>query len=395
MIQDALGAAAGSPAPGSSAVASPAAAAAAATVRRDIQAIAAYAVGHAEGGIKLDAMENPYPLPDEVREDIATAVWATALNRYPGDAATLHRAVREAFDIPAQAALLFGNGSDELIHLIVQACCEPGDVVLAPAPSFVIFEMAARYNHARYVGVPLTTGLELDLPAMLAAIATHRPKVIFLALPNNPTGGLWPAAAVQAILAAAPGLVVIDEAYQPFADQTWMPRAAELANAVVLRTVSKLGLAGLRFGYLAGPPAWIGEFDKVRPPYNVDVLTEAVLLAVLAHKPVLDAQAAQLRADREPLARALAELPGTTVYPSAANFLLVRFSEELGADAVHQALKSRKIWVRAFGGGDVLLKNCLRISIGTPAENAALLAALREILGHPPQSAGLKQASAA
>ncbi|WP_454688055.1 histidinol-phosphate transaminase [Achromobacter aloeverae] len=360
---------------------------AAATVRRDIQALAAYSVGHAEGGIKLDAMENPYDLPEAVRDAVAAAVRATALNRYPADPAALRQAVRQAFDVPAGAGLLFGNGSDELIHLIVQACCEPGDVVLAPAPSFVIFEMAARYNHARYVGVPLTAGLELDLPAMLAAIAAHRPKVIFLALPNNPTGGLWPAADVQAILDAAPGLVVIDEAYQPFADHTWMPRAATLPNAVVLRTVSKLGLAGLRFGYLAGPPAWIGEFDKVRPPYNVDVLTEAVLLAVLRHKDVLDGQAARLRADREPLARALAELPGATVHPSAANFLLVRFSGELGADAVHQALKSRKIWVRAFGDGDALLKNCLRISIGTPAENAALLAALREILGRAPARA--------
>ncbi|ALM85560.1 histidinol-phosphate transaminase [Bordetella sp. N] len=352
----------------------------AATVRRDIRAMAAYSIGHADGGIKLDAMENPYGLPDAVRDDIAAAVRATALNRYPDDAAALHRAVRQAFDIPATAGLLFGNGSDELINLIVQACCEPGDVVLAPAPSFVIFEMAARFNHARYVGVPLTAGLELDLPAMLAAIATHRPKVIFLALPNNPTGGMWPTAAVQAILDAAPGLVVIDEAYQPFADHTWMPLAAELPNAVVLRTVSKLGLAGLRFGYLAGPAAWIGEFDKVRPPYNVDVLTQAVLLAVLRHKDVLDGQAAQLRADREPLAKALAELPGVVVHPSAANFLLLRFSGKLRADAVHQALKSRKIWVRAFGGSDPLLNNCLRISIGTPAENAALLAALREIL---------------
>ncbi|CAM3391892.1 histidinol-phosphate transaminase [Bordetella flabilis] len=353
----------------------------AATVRPDVRGLSAYAVGHAPGAVKLDAMENPYDLPAEVRDDIAAAVRATPLNRYPaGRNDALEAAVRTAFGVPGPAALLFGNGSDELIHLVVQACCQPGDVVMSPVPSFVIFAMAARLNHARFVGVPLTPDFELDLPAMLAAIQAHRPKVIFLAVPNNPTGGRWTDEAISAILAAAPGLVVIDEAYQPFCDGTWMPRAAELDNAVVLRTVSKIGLAGLRFGYLAGAPAWIAEFDKVRPPYNIDVLTQAVLLAVLRHKPVLDGQAARLRADRPVLAAALAALPGVTVYPSSANFLLVRFSGKMGANAVHQALKTRKIRVRDFPDDDSALAGCLRISLGTPDEHAALLAALRDIL---------------
>jgi histidinol-phosphate aminotransferase len=353
----------------------------AATVRPDIQALSAYAVGHADDAIKLDAMENPYGLPDEVRDAIAAAARATPLNRYPAarhDA--LEAAVRAAFGVPADAALLFGNGSDELISLIVQACCAPGDAVLSPVPSFVMFEMAARFSHARFVGVPLTPDFELDLPAMLEAIRAHRPKVVFLAVPNNPTGGRWPDNALEAILAEAPGLVVIDEAYQPFADGTWMPRAASLANAVVLRTVSKIGLAGLRFGYLAGPVPWIAEIDKLRPPYNVDVLTEAVMLTVLRHKPVLDEQASRLRASRDGLARALGELPGVTVYPSSANFLLARFSGKMGGNAVHQALKTRRIRVRNFPDTDLALADCLRISLGTPDEHAALIAALRDIL---------------
>ncbi|WP_459616449.1 histidinol-phosphate transaminase [Bordetella sp. 2513F-2] len=355
---------------------------AARTVRAGILAQAAYPVAHADGdAIKLDAMECPYPLPEAVRQAIARAAHDTPLNRYPGAGLDeLKAEVAAAFDVPAGAGLLCGNGSDELIHLVIQACCEPGDVVLSPWPSFVYFEMAAALDHARFVGVPLTAGLQLDLPAMLEAISAHRPKVVFLALPNNPTGGLWPDEAVQAIVDAAPGLVVIDEAYQPFAGHSWMPRAASLPNVVVLRTLSKIGLAGLRFGYLAGPPAWIAQLDKARPPYNVGVLTQAVLRAVLHHKAELDVQAAQLRADRGPLSRDLAALPGVQVYDSAANFVLARFSGLPGGNAVHRALKTRKILVRNFSDAHPLLVDCLRISVGTPAENAALLAALQEIL---------------
>ena len=197
---------------------------------------------------------------------------------------------------------------------------------------------------------------------------------------NNPTGGAWSDADIAAIIAAAPGLVVVDEAYQPFTDRSWMPQVLAAPNVVVMRTVSKIGLAGLRFGYLAGHTDWIAQLNKVRPPYNLDVLTQAAVLTVLRHKPMLDEQAARLRADREPLAAALAALPGVRVFPSAANFVLARFSGKLDGNAVHLALKTRKILVRNFSNAHPLLADCLRISVGTPAENAALLSALQDIL---------------
>ncbi|HCW19882.1 aminotransferase class I/II-fold pyridoxal phosphate-dependent enzyme, partial [Achromobacter sp.] len=172
------------------------------TVRADIRELAAYPVANAEGCIKLDAMECPYELPETVRDDIARAVRDTALNRYPAaDLTALQQAVKTAFGVPDAADVLFGNGSDELIHIVVQACCNPGDTVMSPWPSFVYFDMAARFDHARFVGVPLTDDLTLDLPAMLAAIREHQPKVVFLAVPNNPTGGLWSDHDVQAIIA--------------------------------------------------------------------------------------------------------------------------------------------------------------------------------------------------
>ena len=349
------------------------------TVRGDVREIAAYEVYAQAGAIKLDAMESPYGLPQDVRDQVATAVREVEFNRYPDSApAALVAQVRRAFGVPAEAGLLFGNGSDELIGMIVQATCAPGDVVLTPWPSFVFFELAARFHHARFVPVPLREDLQLDLEATLAAIAAHRPKVVFLAMPNNPTGGLWPREAVRAILAAAPGLVIVDEAYQAFTDETWMPQTAHAPNLGVLRTLSKIGLAGLRFGYLAAHPAWIRELNKVRPPYNIDSVTLAALAVVLANKPALDEQAARVRAARPALAAALGAMPGTTVFESAGNFLLARFAR--GGDAVFQALKARNILVRNFSGAHPLLANCLRISIGSPDENAALLAALNEIL---------------
>jgi histidinol-phosphate aminotransferase len=354
------------------------------TVRPDIRAAAAYPVPDATGFIKLDAMESPYELPARIRADIARALAETPLARYPGadhaaDAA-LRDLIRQAFGVPAEAGLLFGNGSDEIIHLIIQACCEPGDTVLAPAPSFVVFEMAARLGHARFESVPLTPDFGLDLPAMLAAIAKHRPKVIFLALPNNPTGGLWPEAEINAILQAAPGLVVLDEAYQPYSRHTWMPQAAALPNAVVMRTVSKIGLAGLRFGYLAGPPAWIAEIDKPRPPYNIDVLTLAALRAILPHKAALDEYAARVRADRAALAQGLSALPGARSYDSEANFVLTRFSGKMGANDIYLGLKARNILVKNVSSAHPLLAGCLRVTVGAPAENAAVLAALQNLL---------------
>jgi histidinol-phosphate aminotransferase len=348
-------------------------------LRPAIQSIASYSVAAPlQGAIKLDAMECPYGLPDGLREQVAQAVAGLAFNRYPSaDPGALRDAVRAALGVPDDAGLMFGNGSDELIHLVVQACCEPGDRVLSPAPSFVYYQMAAAFDHARFVGVDLTADLELDLPAMLEAIERYQPKVVFLAVPNNPTGGLWSTADIEAILAAAPGLVVIDEAYQPFAGITWMPRLNEFPNLVVMRTVSKIGLAGLRLGYLAAHPAWVCEFDKVRPPYNLNVLTEAAATIVLRNIQVLEQQAAQLVRDRAVLSQGLAALPGVRVWPSSANFVLARLPD---AARVHAELKARRILVRFFGQAHPLLSDCLRISVGTPHENAACLQALSEIL---------------
>jgi len=353
----------------------------ASVVRPEIAAMTAYAVPSAQGLIKLDAMENPYSLPEDLRAELARRLAAVALNRYPAPAyRALKSAIAQRLEVPAGAALVLGNGSDELITLLSVLTARPGACVLSAWPSFVMYDLSARLAGSRFVGVDLREDFTLDAPAMLAAIAREKPALIWIAYPNNPTGNCFDDAAIEAIVRAAPGLVVIDEAYQPFAQVSWMPRLAEFANLLVLRTVSKLGLAGLRLGYLAGAADWIEQIEKVRPPYNINGLTEAAALFALDHLPVLLAQAAQLRADRRSLSGELALLPGVQPFVSQANFVLARLPD---GPAAARSLREHGVLVKDVGKMHPVLHNCLRFTVGTPEENAALTAALAIVLHAP------------
>lgn len=347
-------------------------------IRPEILAIGAYPVPDATGCIKLDAMENPYELPPELRTALAHKLAAVALNRYPLPTSDALRArIREVYQVPAGSELMLGNGSDELISLIALACARPGAALVSLAPTFVMYEVSAKFAGLRYVPVTLNADFTLDLPRLLGAIAEHKPAIVYLAYPNNPTGTLYPRAAIEAVLHAAPGLVVIDEAYNAFASDSFMRDLLRWPNLIVMRTVSKSGLAGTRLGYMAGHPDWLREFDKVRAPYNVNVLTQTTVEFALEHHEVLDEQAARLRAERPKLAAALAALPGVEVFPSDANFILFRVAD---AGAVFDRLKSRKVLIKFLGKAHPLLANCLRVTVSSPEENAAFLAALRASL---------------
>ncbi len=348
-----------------------------ATVRPEIRALSAYAVAHAEGLIKLDAMENPYPLPRAVQERIAAAVASVPINRYPdGDAEAVKSALRRAFGIPEALGLILGNGSDELIQIVATAVAKPGAVILAPEPSFVMYRSNALHAGVRFVGVPLRAQFALDTAAILAGIERERPALIFLAYPNNPTGNLFAAADVEAILRAAPGMVVVDEAYHAFADASFLPRLAEFPNLVVLRTVSKIGMAGLRLGYAVAAPEWTTELNKVRPPYNLNALTQAAATVLLAEDALLAEQAARIRAERSRLHAELGALPGVVAFPTQANFVLARVPD---APRWFDHLRQNGILVKNLHGWHPLLEHCLRITVGTPAENDALLAALENL----------------
>jgi histidinol-phosphate aminotransferase len=344
------------------------------TVRADVRARSAYAVAKADGLIKLDAMENPYPLPAALRAQVGAAAAAAALNRYPdGGGDAVKAALRDALGLDPGASLVLGNGSDELIQIITTAVAAPGVAIVAPDPTFVMYRVNAELAHARYVPVPLHEDLSLDLAAMLDAIEREVPALVWLAYPNNPTGNRYTRGDVERILAAAPGLVVVDEAYYAFAGDSFLPRVLDHANLVVVRTVSKIGMAGLRLGYAAGHPAWIAELEKVRPPYNVGTLVQAVAPVLLAAGAVLAEQARAIVAERGRLAATLAAVRGCTVFPTETNFVLVRVPD---APAAFAALRAAGILVKNLHGWHPLLAHCLRITVGTPAENDAVLRVL-------------------
>jgi histidinol-phosphate aminotransferase len=347
-------------------------------VRPEILAQKPYHVASAAGMVKLDAMENPYRLPPELAREMGERLSAVAVNRYPDPRAPGLRArLRAAMGIPGELELLLGNGSDEIIQIVSLALARPGAVALAPEPSFVMYRMSAVAAGMRFEGVPLRADFTLDEPALLRAIEKHSPALTWLAYPNNPTGNLFPREAIARAARASPGLVVVDEAYFPFSGGATL--AGEIArhpNMLLVRTVSKLGLAGMRLGLAAGTPDWIAELEKLRPPYNVNALTAAAAEVVLARPDVLDGQTRAIVAERGRLEAALDALPGIERFPSAANFVLARVPD---APRAAEALERRGILVRNLHGSHALLANCLRLTVGTPDENTRLIEALASV----------------
>jgi histidinol-phosphate aminotransferase len=352
------------------------------TVRRDVQSMHAYAIQDSSGLVKLDAMENPYRLPEALQRELGERLGRVAINRYPGRCmADVAEALARHVELPAGCRLMLGNGSDELIGLLAMACDTPGASILAPLPGFVMYEMSARLQGLAFIGVPLTAEFELDEAAMLSAIERHRPSIVYLAYPNNPTANLWRESSIDAIVAAVGalprGLVVFDEAYQPFASRSWLQRMAGAPHVLVMRTLSKFGLAGVRLGYLCGAAALIDEIDKLRPPYNISVLNAEATLFALEHADEFARQAAAIRAARERLQRVLADLPGVQPFPSEANMILVRVPD---AKRVFEGMRARGVLVKHVAGLHPLLADCLRLTVGTPEENMQMIEALKASL---------------
>ena len=350
-------------------------------IRQDVQSMHAYAIQESSGMVKLDAMENPHRLPAALQAQLGQRLGALALNRYPdGRVNDLRRALADYAQMPEGFDIMLGNGSDELIALLALACDVPGGSILAPLPGFVMYAMSAQLQGLKFIGVDLTPDFELDEAAMLAAIAEHKPSITYLAYPNNPTANLWDDAVIEKIVEAVGaqgGLVVMDEAYQPFASKSYAGRMAKHGHVLLMRTLSKFGLAGVRLGYMIGPKALIAEIDKVRPPYNISVLNYECALFALEHRAVFEAQAQELITQRAFLSDALAALPGVKAWHSDANMILIRVPD---ATRTFDGLRHRKVLVKNISKMHPLLANCLRLTVGTAEENAQLLSALENSL---------------
>jgi histidinol-phosphate aminotransferase len=341
----------------------------------------AYPVAPPWQGIKLELMEDThFDLHDaapELRRELGERVAEAAFNRYPNPAApTLKDAMRKTLGIDSKYEIMLGAGSDEVITIISQATIAGGGAVVSLEPSFSVFKNAATAVAGRYVGVSLNADFTLDVDLLISTIEREQPKLVWIVYPNNPTGNLFPDADIERVIKTAPGLVVIDEAYEAFAGRSWLPRLSEFPNLVLMRTLSKIGLAGIRLGYAIGAPEWINEFNKVRGPFNVGVLQQIATEVMLKHFHVLKGHAKLMVQERDRLFDALKKMPGVTPFPSAANFVLARF---VNSAAVFDALKARGILVRNLSALHPLMENTLRLSAGTPDENSQLINALSEV----------------
>jgi len=347
-------------------------------IKPEVLAARAYHVPDAEGLIKLDAMENPYLLPVELQEEILQVIMGVEINRYPDpDASDLKQSLREAMDIPESMEIILGNGSDELIQIIALAVAHSGKTILAPEPGFVMYKVVADTVGAEYIGVDLNRDdFSLDGEAMLSAIERHQPAVVFLAYPNNPTGNLFDEETINQIIHAAPGLVVVDEAYSAFSEKSFMQRLGEFDNLLVMRTLSKSGLAGLRLGILTGPAMWLNELDKLRLPYNINTISQKLAELILSRYDILEQQAEIICANRSGLFEQLQSIEGIHPWQSSANFILFK-SMDKSADVVSAALIEQGILIKNVSASFPVLEDCLRVTVGTEDENEAFVVALK------------------
>lgn len=346
-------------------------------VKPSVRALGHYTLPPRVARVKVDQNENPYELPADFKDEVLARMRAAPWGRYPE---FVPRGLIEALARFAgwrPDGVLVGNGSNELISVLLQATVGEGAGVAIPQPTFTLYASMARTLGARVITVPLGADLGFDVDALLAAHARDGARVVIVCSPNNPTGSHLDEASLRRLLQGFDGLVVLDEAYHEFAGWSAVPLLAEFPHLVVLRTFSKaMSLAGLRVGYLLARPELATELDKVRLPYNLNRFsTIAAELALERYDELLAPTVERLVAERARLTDLIAGVPGFTPLPSRANFVLVRSAWP--PSDVLAALAARGVLARDVSRYP-MLADCLRVSVGTPAEGDEVAAGLRE-----------------
>lgn len=350
-----------------------------ALIKPAVRAQSAYTLSAPAARRKLNQNESPWDVPPEFKREVLAAADAAGWNRYPEFAPPgLLAALADHYGWTSDGVLV-GNGSNELIQATLATTLETGDVVVAPAPTFSLYRLLTGVLGGRYRPVPLGPDFSYDVDALVDAAVRERARVVVLNSPNNPTGSALPAGAVERLLGETGALVVCDEAYQEFGGPTALPLLRETSRVVVLRTFSKaLGMAGLRFGLALAHPAVARELAKGKLPYNVNVVTLAAAAAALRHGDELAERVRRIVEQRERLVDGLSRLATLAVYPSAANFVLIRCLRQPAREVFRRLLDEYGILVRDVSAGSELTQ-CLRISVGTAEDVDAVVAALGEI----------------
>jgi histidinol-phosphate aminotransferase len=322
-------------------------------------------------------MENPFALPPLLREKLSEAMKNIPLNRYPEPGAPIIRKkFARHYGVDANM-IMIGNGSDELIQTLCSAFINSSSTVIVPLPTFVMYRIIAVNTGHKIIEVPLDDMYELDLDAVLAQITRNSPVLIFLSYPNNPTGNCFSIEKIITIIEKSPGIVIVDEAYGNFSGQTLLPLLKRYDNLVILKTLSKVGLAGIRIGFLIGSPSLIYELDKIRLPYNINTLSQVAAGFYLDHLDIFTGQIQDIVQRREELLSALRKINGIKPYPSQANFIF--FSCDFDTDSVYKDLVKEGVLIKNLNSPG-MLRNCMRVTVGTQDENNEFLKALKKVL---------------
>lgn len=336
-------------------------------VKKNIRSLSAYKAKKIPCKIKLDANESPYGLGDVIRN-----IGKINTNRYPDpEAKELKRVIAKQHGV-SQGTILLGNGSDELIYYLITVF---GGPVLFPVPTFSMYGIITQALGEKKIPVSLDKEFDLDIDKICSTLKQVRPKLIFLSNPNNPTGNCFSTDRILRIIDKARGIVVIDEAYQPFASQKgFVPLLRDYENLVIMRTLSKIGLAGLRVGFLIASNEIINEVNKVRLPFNLNMVSQAVAIDTLKNKRCLKLAIKSIINEREKLFKDMKRITGVHPYPSEANFILFRVKEP---DRIYRGLMHRGVLVRNINS---IIRGCFRVTIGTPYENRKFLSSLKRVL---------------
>ncbi len=345
-------------------------------IRPNIRSLTAYSAKEIPCRVKLDANESPYGLSESVLADLMSSksrkLFRT-INRYPDPEGKAIKKILSKDLRLKPANILLGNGSDELIYYLITTF---GGPVLYPVPTFSMYGIISKALNEKCIPMPLDNEFDIDIEPVLKAIRKERPRLIFLSSPNNPTGNCFSSEKILKIIEVSKGIVVVDEAYHMFSSEMgFLPLLKDYRNLAIMRTLSKIGLAGLRLGFLIADTKIIEEVNKVRLPFNVNSISQAIASKVLKDKSRLNSVVQLIASEREKLFNEMERIKGIRPYPSEANFILFKVKDP---DRVYNALLKKSILVRNIKD---VIKGCLRVTVGTPKENKAFLQALQEILG--------------